>query len=199
MNEMPPVTEKEVVLLGLVAEEPAHAYRIEEKIKERKMDQWTNISLSSVYRVLSKLEEKNLLSCSFEHEGQGATRKVYEITAEGRSTLSRGVLEHLSWAEPVKTPFQMGLAHMTFAPHAEVLERLESRSGFLEQVEGQLAGIGEATRQAALEHGSDSALIRIDAYFAHLKCHLQAERVFLEKACQMVAEADPAWFDEEEE
>lgn len=42
------VSDKELVVLALVSEEPIHAYGLEEKIRARQMTDWTAISFSSI-------------------------------------------------------------------------------------------------------------------------------------------------------
>ena len=109
-NPNPTIAEKHLVLLGLIAEEPIHAYGLEEKIRNRYMTEWTEIGFSSIYRVLSQLEDNGLVDSRLEHEGQGATRKVYSLNPLGQASLTRGVLEHLGHFRPVKNPFLVALA-----------------------------------------------------------------------------------------
>lgn len=52
------ISNKEMALLGLLSEKPKHAYEIENDIKERDMRYWTEISKSSIYKLLNKLEKK---------------------------------------------------------------------------------------------------------------------------------------------
>ena len=86
------VSEKETVLLGLLAEEASHAYGLEEKIRARQMENWTPIGFSSIYRLLSGLEERGFIEGRSEQGGQGASRKVYALTNSGHRVLAEGVL-----------------------------------------------------------------------------------------------------------
>ena len=40
------------------------------------MTDWTNISISSIYRVLSGLQDKGLIETTLEHEGQALVREI---------------------------------------------------------------------------------------------------------------------------
>lgn len=92
---------KEFIILGLVAENPQgdHAYNIDKKIDERGMRDWTdigvNISLSTIYRILERIEKDGLLE-SYEEEVDGRKRVVYMATYEGRHVLKRKIFDVLN-------------------------------------------------------------------------------------------------------
>jgi len=119
------ISDKEVVLLGLVAEAPIHAYGLEEKIRERSMEDWTTISKSSIYRLLQTLAEQGYIESKLEHEGQGATRRIQQITQAGLSYLGQGVLEQVADLSHPQNPFLVGLAFGHFAPRPELLKELQ--------------------------------------------------------------------------
>ena len=144
-TEVTQVTEKEVILLGLIAEEPIHAYGLEEKIRIRQMDLWTTIGFSSIYRVLAQLEDKGLIDTRLEHEGQGATRKVHQINDAGRRALAQGVLSHIAPMKPVKNPFAVALAYITHAPKTRVIQLITERIQQAEQT--NRSGIGHYFQQ----------------------------------------------------
>jgi DNA-binding PadR family transcriptional regulator len=85
------LSEKEFILLGLITEEPSHAYGMETKIRDRRMHVWTEIGFSSIYRVLDKLEKRALIRAHLVHEGRGATRKVHVVTPEGERAFAAGI------------------------------------------------------------------------------------------------------------
>ncbi len=187
------VSEKEVILLGLIAEEPIHAYGLEEKIRQRQMDLWTTIGFSSIYRVLAQLEEKGLIETRLEHEGQGATRKVHQINSEGRLALAQGVLDHISPMQPVRNPFSVALAYITHAPKARVVQVLAERLQQAEIAEAQTSNLKERILQAIQVDERLSALDNPDLYkrraTLHVSLlltnafgHVHAERDFLRNA-----------------
>ena len=54
------MTNAELAILSLVAEEPRHGYDIEQVIEARGMRDWTEIGFSSIYYLLKKLEKSGL-------------------------------------------------------------------------------------------------------------------------------------------
>jgi len=80
----------EFIVLGLIAENPSHAYNINKRIEERGMRDWTNIGRSSIYRVIKSLEKKGLTDKWIE-EVDNRTLKVYNITEKGARVLKEKV------------------------------------------------------------------------------------------------------------
>ncbi len=83
------------VLLGLVAEIPSHAYNINQRIEERGMREWTKIGKSSIYNIITKLEEDGLVE-SYTEEVDNRIRKIYTITDYGSDILKNKVYKVLS-------------------------------------------------------------------------------------------------------
>ena len=87
---MEEISHKQFVILGLVAEEPSHAYSINQRIDERGMRNWTAIGKSSIYRVILELEDTKLVE-HYEEEVDRRKRKVYTITDYGTRILKEKV------------------------------------------------------------------------------------------------------------
>jgi len=188
----PEVSDKEVVLLGLIAEEPSHAYGLQEAIRERRMTEWTDISPSSVYRVLSGLEKRGFLEGPLAHAGQGAPRKVHRQTEPGRAALAAAVLARLADLQPQKTPYALGLAFARRAPRPEVRECLQRRAAAVRQMGDQLLEVGRWALAAASEPSAtaDRSPLGVRLLFAHLEHHLRAELTFLDEAQEILAEEE---------
>lgn len=90
MKTMDDISHKQFVILGLVAEEPSHAYNINQRIDERGMRDWTAIGKSSIYRIILELENTKLVEC-YEEEVDNRKRKVYMITDYGARILKEKV------------------------------------------------------------------------------------------------------------
>jgi DNA-binding PadR family transcriptional regulator len=71
----------------LLDEEPSHGYSLVRKLSEMRVTAG-DISPATLYRILSRLEEAGLATHQHVDEGQGPTRKVYTLTAEGRQALA---------------------------------------------------------------------------------------------------------------
>jgi DNA-binding PadR family transcriptional regulator len=90
------MTNAELAVLSLVAEQPRHGYEIERVIEERGMREWTEIGFSSIYYLLKKLEREGLIEGQLAETGRGPARKVYRLTPAGHEAARAGVLEALS-------------------------------------------------------------------------------------------------------
>jgi DNA-binding PadR family transcriptional regulator len=192
------ISEKEVILLGLIVEEPIHAYGLEEKIRFRQMDMWTTIGFSSIYRVLSGLEQKGLIDTHLAHEGQGATRKVHEINADGKRALARGVLEHLSSMKPMKSPFSVGLSNITRAPYGDVVSQLKERISSFEAVERELMAYKDKMLEAVSSSNATRARrarLSIELIFNSAALHFDAEKQSMKKALQLLGKEDRGIFE----
>jgi DNA-binding PadR family transcriptional regulator len=86
----------EVLLLSIVNEKPSYAYEIDKIIDLRNMRVWARIGVASIYQVLKRLEEKNLVYSKKEKEGRMPERKRYYITDEGKAALIKASKRLLS-------------------------------------------------------------------------------------------------------
>lgn len=84
------ISHKQFVILGLIAEEPSHAYSINQRIDERGMREWTAIGKSSIYRIIQELENIQLVEFYIE-DVDNRKRKVYTITDYGAKILKEKV------------------------------------------------------------------------------------------------------------
>ena len=75
----------DLVLLGLLMEQPRHGYDIKQEIDQRDMKSWVGISTPSIYNGLARLERQGALEAHKEPGGQHGDRTVYTITNQGRS------------------------------------------------------------------------------------------------------------------
>jgi DNA-binding PadR family transcriptional regulator len=185
-------SEKEVTLLGLIAEEPIHAYGLEEKIRERSIEDWTTLSRSSIYRLLQNLEERGLVSCRFEHGGQGATRKVFSITAPGIEALATGVLALLGGTEQFPEPFLVGLSNSHYAPREAAVEQLAQRRAVFENARETLRAIRSDTL-TAIQGDEQAAPYGVECvyqlFFHYILERMELEVRFLERAARELADA----------
>jgi DNA-binding PadR family transcriptional regulator len=78
----------DTMLLAAVAEEPAHGYRIVERMRERSGGVF-DLPEGTVYPALYRLESAGLLSSRWSQES-GRRRRVYRLTSRGRAALDAG-------------------------------------------------------------------------------------------------------------
>jgi DNA-binding PadR family transcriptional regulator len=118
-------TNTELALLGLIMEQPRHAYEIEQVIEARNMRDWTEIGFSSIYRLLTGLEKAGWLSVELQPaEGRGPVKKVYHLTEEGRQAWQQGALQQLAAPEHRYSSFLLGLDNLCALPPEEAMEAI---------------------------------------------------------------------------
>jgi DNA-binding PadR family transcriptional regulator len=128
------MTNAELAVLSLVAEQPRHGYEIEQVIEERGMREWTEIGFSSIYYLLKKLEEKGFVASTLEKPaGRGPARKVYRLTGLGQEEWYKQSLEMIRTPVRGSSPFLMGLSVLPALSKADSLPALREYLASLEQ------------------------------------------------------------------
>jgi DNA-binding PadR family transcriptional regulator len=128
------LSNKEAVLLGLVLEKPKHAYEVEKDIEERDMKYWTEISMSSVYKLLAKLEKREYLKSEVALSGNNVAQKIYSVTERGKKVFKGKIKELLSVWHPLIHPIDISLANLHRLSKKEVVERLSKYSESLDKM-----------------------------------------------------------------
>lgn len=144
----------DLILLGLLSDGPAHAYRLNRQIEEMRVRSWARISQATVYRRLERLEDKGYLEVEENRrDGAGASRTVYRVTETGEERLTELVAEALGSDDPPYSDRLVGAAFSTVAlPEGERRERLtaaverreEAERRLAETAEGPISSLGEA-------------------------------------------------------
>ena len=163
-----PLTDADMLVLGLVAEMPRHGYELEQEIDRRGMREWTPIGFSSIYFVLGKLEKAGLTVAQAPDSAK--SRKVYSITPEGRAAMTTRTLEALSVFRPTYSSLLLGMAHWPLLSREAALNALEARDV------GVAAEI-ERLEQVRLERQPLPDFI--EALFDFSEKRLQAERAWI--------------------
>ncbi|HWQ65821.1 MAG TPA: PadR family transcriptional regulator [Methanospirillum sp.] len=112
----------ETALLGLLSEKPMYPYEIEKKVVEHDMRYWTEISLSSIYKVLEKLEKKFLVDVNLTVTETNKVKKIYTLTEKGDRELKERIVEIMSELEISIFQIDLALANLHILTPAEVNE-----------------------------------------------------------------------------
>ena len=131
---MKTITNKEAALLNLLSEKPKHAYEIEQDIQERDMRYWTEISMSSVYKLLNKLEGQGLLRSAVKLSKKNVAQKVYALTAKGKKAFTDKLRLLLTTWEVTKSPLDIGLASLWLLGNEEAIALLAKYGEHLERM-----------------------------------------------------------------
>jgi|Deesub1362A_J573_1020465.scaffolds.fasta_scaffold00223_33 DNA-binding PadR family transcriptional regulator len=89
-----------LVILRILAEEPAHGYGIIQKIRELTDNTWEP-SPGSVYPILSKFEKMNYI----ESKSIGNKKKIYTLTEKGEEVLKFTNIQLEKMCKEIKTLF----------------------------------------------------------------------------------------------
>jgi DNA-binding PadR family transcriptional regulator len=117
----------EVLLLSIVNEKPSYAYEIDKIIDLRNMRVWARIGVASIYQVLKRLEEKNLVYSKKEKEGRMPERKRYYITDEGKAVLIKASKRLLSSFEGYYLDLNVGLEASDLLTPGEMASCIKKR------------------------------------------------------------------------
>lgn len=127
------LTNAEFAVLSLICEGPLHGYQIEGQINSRGMRAWTDLSTSSIYYLLGKMEGKGWIEpVQADENAPGKPRKVYQATPEGVSEWRKTTLNALQQPKNTYTNFLMGLHNLEAIPAVEALEAVKTYREWLD-------------------------------------------------------------------
>lgn len=73
----------DLILLGLIKQNPQSAYDIKKNIEYRNISKWVRISEQSIYKKVLQLEEKKYITSYKKKEGNMPDKAIYTITDKG--------------------------------------------------------------------------------------------------------------------
>jgi DNA-binding PadR family transcriptional regulator len=129
------LTDAEFVVLSLICEAPLHGYQIEQQIQASNMPTWADLSTSSIYYLLGKMEGKGWIEqINPERENTaGKPRKVYQATEEGVSLRKKATLRALQQPISTNSSFQMGLHNLRAISPSDALEAVRTYRDLLDK------------------------------------------------------------------
>jgi DNA-binding PadR family transcriptional regulator len=133
------VSKVEVVVLGLLAEEPLYGYELLERVRSHSLGFWVEVGRASVYQALRRLEEQRLVSGRSQEGTEGPDRRVYRITAAGRARLRAGVRERCADAHPYETGAALALGFAHLLPPDDARRAVRERGAALDGWRSRLA------------------------------------------------------------
>ena len=106
------MTKNDLVVLGLLREQPMYGYQIKQQIEKRRLDHWAHVSLPSIYNTLNRLEKRGMIAAHREKVGKTPERTVYQLTHRGEKGLSKLVEKALLSERAPEDDFTVGVAFM---------------------------------------------------------------------------------------
>ncbi len=126
------LTNAELAILSLIAEQPRHGYELEQIIEERGMRDWTEVAFSSIYFILNGLVKKDLADSVLQPAaGRGPAKKVFTATPLGYQVLHDGIYWAISIADHDTKRFLLGLSCLPLLSAHEVERAFQERMASL--------------------------------------------------------------------
>jgi DNA-binding PadR family transcriptional regulator len=174
------MTNAELAVLSLVAQQPRHGYQIEQVIEERGMRRWTEVGFSSIYFLLKKLEKGGFIEGRLEKTERGPARKVYHATKTGQEAFHAAIIEVLSVPQPSPRPLMLGLANL---PSLSIEETLTALSQYHKHLTEKMGILREVLGSNLQSHP-----YFVDAMFELGLLVMQAELEWVEKFTKQIQE-----------
>jgi DNA-binding PadR family transcriptional regulator len=172
------MTNAELTILTLIAEQPRHGYQLEQVIEERGMREWTEIGFSSIYYLTKKLQKDGLIEARTEQAaGRGPARKVYQITPAGIGALQKALIEAMAVPKPRHTSFSLAIGNLPAVPSAEAITALQAHRDALAERMAHVQGRWEAQKPMPYF---------VDALFDYSVTMIEAEMMWVEKFIKQV-------------
>lgn len=176
----PTICNAEATILGLLSESPRHPYQISLDVEERGMQTWSELSRTTVYKMLRRLELKRMVKGDSESTAGGRKRRVYRPTAKGSAALATYIKQELSHHSTHKSPFDAAIYWSDRLPDTETArllggyrKELQEAIGFWKSMVGYLADIGCPKADQALcdrkAHMLEGELLWLDKYAKELE------------------------------
>lgn len=130
---MDDLSNAETALLGLLSEGPMYPYQIEREVRGREMRFWTELSMSSIYKVLRRLEKDGLVTRENVVSEGNRLRKLYTVTARGKQALEQKIVRLLSVPEHIRWAIDNGTYNCDLVPPNDVQAALAAYRAALEE------------------------------------------------------------------
>lgn len=118
-----------VMVLAILAEEPMHAYRIQQVIRQRGKDRVVNVQQrASVYQTIDRLQRLGLIEVhAVDRLDRRPERTVYALTDAGRQTMRTWIAEMLAREGREFPEFPVALSFLMVLTPDEALRVLRQR------------------------------------------------------------------------
>jgi DNA-binding PadR family transcriptional regulator len=167
------------VLLALLAAEPTHAYRLRAQVTLALGPLAASLNEGQVYVTLARLEKAGLVTSARVTGGDRPTRKVYELTGEGRVRVDAWLRE-VDWSKPAPAGFHLKLV-------AAAASRLADPVALIDRQRAELLRELRDVQRAALDEPSGSVAALL---LEGVVLRLQADLRWLEECARFWSATD---------
>jgi DNA-binding PadR family transcriptional regulator len=146
-GQLTPLT---IAVLALLAEEPMHAYRMQQLMKERGVQLVVNVrNRSGLHAAIDRLARDELIRVhAVERDSRHPERTVYAITDGGRQQLSQGIQESIAVPAQEFPLFPAVVSFLHLLDPQDARTQLERRADALRRTLDATRAILDTSRQA---------------------------------------------------
>ncbi|GAA3524857.1 PadR family transcriptional regulator [Amycolatopsis ultiminotia] len=177
-----------IAVLALLAEEPMHAYRMQQLIRERGVDLVVNVrTRSGLHAALDRLVRDGLIRVqTVERAARRPERTVYELTEPGREALLAAVRSGIGTPAREFPLFPAAVSFLHLLDSADALRYLRQRAGELRT--------RVAATEAVLTSSAESSVPRLHLLEQeYLKAVRTAELSWLDEVCADLESGSLSW------
>ncbi|WP_195283672.1 PadR family transcriptional regulator [Harryflintia acetispora] len=134
----------DLIILGLVHEQPLSAYDIQKAVNYRNLDRWVKVSTPSIYKKVQSLAQRGFLSCESQTGGSQPAKTVYSITPLGREYFAELMEGIARQSVSILFDFNAVVANLNKLPPAqsrrligEIKENIAGTRDFMEEMAAQ--------------------------------------------------------------
>jgi DNA-binding PadR family transcriptional regulator len=162
-------------ILGLLAEQPMHGYRLKEVFDRRVSPLW-GLTTGQIYQSLAVLERAALVESRGERKGRRPTRRVYSITEAGKRDLGEWLQAPTTFARPFREEMVIRLM-MLGGSQADGLLRMLARQ--TDEAKELLAHVMRMRAQRRVEgDGLDLTGVFLESMTHHLEADIKNLELF---------------------
>jgi DNA-binding PadR family transcriptional regulator len=178
-------------VLGLLAEQPMHGYRLKRAFDARVSTLW-GLTTAQIYQTLNALERGRLVESRAERAGSRPTRRTYSLTSAGRRAFAAWLDGRpAGWTRPFRAEMLVRLLFMRTADVSRIRRVLDEH-------EHEARRLRDRVARATREHSNTEIGVDVRGLFlAGTALHLDADlRIFescrhaIESRCDVAS--DPA-------
>jgi DNA-binding PadR family transcriptional regulator len=169
------MTKNDLVVLGLLREQPMYGYQIKQQVEERQLNHWAHVSLASIYNTLNRLQLRGLITSRHEKVGKMPERTVYRLTPKGEKGLAKLVQKALTSEKIPEDDFSVGIAFMYGLDKDQVENCLREK---VELLKGRLEYLKQGI-QAYQDHIPFNWMSLIQSGMGHIKLEIDHVRGLL--------------------
>jgi DNA-binding PadR family transcriptional regulator len=138
-----------IAVLALLAEEPMHAYRMQQLMRERGVGLVVNVrNRSGLHASLDRLARDELIRVrAVERDARHPERTVYELTSPGRETLLAGLRDHVATPAREFPLFPAVVSFLHLLSPEDARTRLELRAEALQRRLTETEAVLTASRE----------------------------------------------------